>query len=292
MAGDASFKNISTKTAGGGYWIAPDELDALILPPNWSRWDGGEDAELDELTESIAREGQKQPAVITKDAEGNAVLVAGSRRRAAVKRINADPAKWGKPGPVSLLVRYERMSPDEAVVANLEENLRRKSLSPVDLASYARELLRLGWDEEKVAHSMRASPAKVRRLMELWRHERDTLDLIHEGKMPESLAHKLLGLSPSKVRRVVERIKAGDSTKEVTAEVVEARRESGKRVGRTLAELKALIAPLVEDGAWLPVALSEYLAGALDEEAMEKAFRDASETEVTTRPKRAAGGAA
>lgn len=261
MAGDAKFQNVATATAGGGYWIKPEEIEALLIPPNWSRWkEADEDPEeWAAFVRSIA-EGQLQAVLVRKDAEGNMELVDGRRRRRAVLEINADPGKWGKPAPLSLLVRLVKLKPDEAIAANFRAN-KSKPLSPVDLASYARELENIGWAREKIAESMGVGESRVGQLLELWRHDAPVLDLVHSGKVKEALARKMLGLPKGKIRAAVERIEAGASPKEVKAEVVAAQREKGKRIGRTLAELHAELKPLVEKGVLLAVQLSEWLSG-------------------------------
>lgn len=290
MAGDAKFTNVTAGTLGGGYRIVPEEIEALVIPPNWSRWKGDEekDEEWAAFVESIATKGQLQPVLVRKDAQGNMQLVDGRRRRRAILEINGDLEKWNKSEALPLLVRLVKMSNDEAIVANLEGN-RRKALTAVDLASYARELDRMGWKRQKVAASMHLSESRVGQLLDLWQHDHDVLDLVHDGVLPETLARKMLGLAPSKIKRAVERIKGGDKPRAVMAEVVEAKRASGKKVGRTLAELKAEIAPLVKDPKqFRAIALAEWLAGTSDD--LGAVF--AEDVEAEEPPKKAAGGVA
>jgi ParB/RepB/Spo0J family partition protein len=247
------------------YHVDPADLDKIVLPKNWSRWeaksDEAEDQAIEELARDIAQRGQIQDGVLRKNAQGKAELVAGKRRLLAIRRINRSPAEYGSREPVPFRVKFERLTDDEAIATNFAENRLRKELSPVDLASLARELERLKWTHERIGKLMGFGDSRVAQLLSLWELPRSVLDMVHSGTMPEALARSLRGMTEAKIEKAVAKIQAGDSAAEVKREVVAERRESGKKVGRTISEFRAELKPLAEAGVTLAVQLSEWLSG-------------------------------
>jgi ParB family chromosome partitioning protein len=215
----------------------PEELDSIILALNL-RQDLGD---LSELKKSIAEHGQLQPAVVRKDAQGKPVLVAGYRRLEAIREINQDPSAWGLKGPMHFLAIFSRVTEEEAILVNLRENLDRRDLSPIDRAFAARALERLGWEPAKIANAMRCDTSRVSQLLGLLELPQPVITLVHEGTATEALAQQLRGLKSDVISTVAERISAGEKPSEVLKEVKESKRATGKKVARTLSELKAAL---------------------------------------------------
>lgn len=132
-------------------------IDQIIISADRQRKEFKAEA-LQELAESLSRIGQIQPIVL--DDENN--LIAGERRLRAAKSLGWSHIK---------MVRFHTLSPIEAAIVELEENLKRENLSwqeQVDAVSKLHELMSLqsdDWSAEKTAKAIGVSPSTISRLL-------------------------------------------------------------------------------------------------------------------------------
>jgi ParB/RepB/Spo0J family partition protein len=113
------------------------------------------------LAESIKKDGQKQP-VLVRRVEGNKIqLVAGYTRHAAITLLNTQQPD----DPLRIQCKVVDMSPEEAFVSNLIENLQRDDTTPMDDAHNQRRLRdQYGWSEQKIADFYKNSVAYIGQL--------------------------------------------------------------------------------------------------------------------------------
>lgn len=221
--------------------FAPEALDTIRLATNL-RHDLGD---VEELARRIAADGQLQPGIVRRDSEGFPVLVAGYRRLAAIKLINATAGHFGAPDALPFLAVFRSLNEDGALVLNLRENLDRKDLSPVDLAHAAAHLEALGWERKRIADAMRCTAAHVGSLLSLLELPGSIVTMAHRGEVPVSAALAMRKLPRPKVESLAERLATGEVTPQIVIREAKAeKRAAGKRLGRTLAEVKEFLGSL------------------------------------------------
>ena len=140
-----------------------------VVDPEWnSRLDIKEDKDLLLLAESIKENGLLAPILveemevttITKDGSSNGIeylLIAGSRRRAAMARLNA----------ISIPA-FVRPTSDRSnrTILNITENVHRKDLSAYELARACAELRKQGVTAKDVATKVGLSASRVYQLVQ------------------------------------------------------------------------------------------------------------------------------
>lgn len=138
------------------------EIDPSEIKPNpkQPRLVFDEDA-LEELSESIKRDGVQEPVIVRATPEGGYELVSGERRVRA--SIMADRVL------IPAVVRD--ISDDDLLRLGLIENLQRENLNPIETAkAYAQLIEEFGWTQERLAQEVgkkRASVANMLRLLQL-----------------------------------------------------------------------------------------------------------------------------
>lgn len=244
--------------------FAPEAIDSIVLGPNLRL--EIDDAYIEELAHSIAKYDQLEPGIVRRDSEGRPVLVAGFCRLEAVKRINADPAAYGADKPKPYLAVFRRMNEDEALEVNLEENLKRRDLSPMDLARAAVQLERIGWERARIASAMHCTAAHVGSLLSLVELPGNVTLMVHRRRLPVSAALALRKLPRERVDALAERLESGEVTAQVVIREAKAeKRAAGKKLGRTLGEVKAFL----EDLATGPATdLLAWIDGELPDDAV------------------------
>lgn len=246
----------------------PEELDKIILGRNPSRSNLDTDLRIEELARSIAEHGQLQPGVIRRESGGGGVLVAGFRRLAAIRLINSDPAAYGARGPLAFRASLVSCTDEEALALNLVENLQRLDLNPVDRAHSARELQRLGWEQQRIAGAMGCSTSTVSALLSLLQLPGRTLRQVAAGKLTEGAARKLRGLPEEQVLELTAQIEAGARPAEVVRAATQRKREAGATVALSLAEIRKA---LEEQGSDQALAILAWTRGEAPLEAAELA---------------------
>jgi ParB family chromosome partitioning protein len=149
----------------------PDEPDRIEI----------DDAELQELSESILAVGLLQPILITPRGERYEV-VAGDRRFKAHQRAGMSE--------IDAIVRD--MSPEEVALLRATENLSRKDLTPVEEARiYARLNEKYGLPWEKIGKKFGKSPGLVKRRTDILRMPECLRDALHQKKISTGVAEEL-----------------------------------------------------------------------------------------------------
>lgn len=223
--------------------FAPEAIGSIVLGKNLRT--EIDDAYIEELAHSIAKIGQLEPGIVRRDSEGNPVLVAGFCRLEAVRRINANPSVYGTDKALPYEAVFRRMNEDQALEINLEENLKRLDLSPMDLARAAAELERIGWERARIAKAMHCTAAHVGSLLSLIELPSAVALMVHRRTLPVSAALAMRKLPRPKVEFLAERLAAGEVTPQIVIREAKAeKRAAGKRLGRTLAEVKEFLGSL------------------------------------------------
>lgn len=273
------------------FWVfEPDALDAIRLGVNLrGEYD---DDYLEELGRSIVVKGQLQPGLIRRGTDDAPILTAGFCRLEAIKRVNADPEgfyiRWLEDTeatipppsiPPSALPFAAKLvtvtSEDEALEINWEENERRRPLDVIAKARAAVELERLGWDRTKIAGLMHVSQARVSQIIDLLRLPEETQAAVRHGDMNEASARAMLGADESDVKTWTEEVVRGEKkAKEAAEEAKAKKREKGKPVARTLAQLKKLLDYI---GTGPAVAVLRWVKGEATDEELEEGLADKDE---------------
>lgn len=139
------------------------EIDAIIVDESFNsrvQYDGtGEDGgTIESLARDIKRKGLLQPPVVREDLDGKVHLVAGFRRLRAL-RINGE-----KLTPVTHL---GRMGEQEALIANITENVQRLTLKPAELAIGLHRLSESGMSGAAIASQVGLSKPHVNNLIRI-----------------------------------------------------------------------------------------------------------------------------
>jgi ParB-like chromosome segregation protein Spo0J len=218
----------------------PPESIHLIEVGNNLRFDLGPESELEELTQSIAKNGQLEEVVLRQDG-ARVIMIAGERRLAAVKRINADPARYGLDGPIALRFKKRtKTSEDEALELTADENTCRRAFSVADLAHACLKLDRRGYSPDDAARILRlGSPQRFRQLLAINEWPDATFLRLHRGEITEELGKQLATLDPYEAEKLASEVDEGEKVSEVTKKAKDAKREKGIRTSRTMAELRA-----------------------------------------------------
>ncbi len=98
-------------------------LTLLVEPPNHP-FQVREDAEMEELVESICQDGVLEPAIVRRLEDGRYEIIAGNRRRRASELA----------GKKTLPVVIREYSDDDAVKAMVDSNLQRRNILPSEKA--------------------------------------------------------------------------------------------------------------------------------------------------------------
>jgi ParB family chromosome partitioning protein len=145
-----------------------------------------DDAELDELAESIKSQGVVQPLVVTPRTDGDYTIVAGERRWRAAARAGLQEV------PVAIReIRDDRQLLEMALV----ENLQRTDLNPVEEGdAYRRLNTEFGLSHEDIALRVGKGRTTVSNALRLLRLPEDVLDLLRAGRLSAGQARPLLAL--------------------------------------------------------------------------------------------------
>jgi len=169
-----------------------DEIDIdLIIPnPDQPRTNFKKE-ELDELSESIKKNGLLQPILVRK-IDGNYQIIAGERRWQACKLA----------GLKTVPVRVKDVDDDETIILALIENIQRSDLNPIEEAyGYRRMMERGNMTQSEVAQAVskgRSTIANALRLLEL---PEDAQQLLFEEKITAGHARAILSIPDKEGRR-------------------------------------------------------------------------------------------
>jgi ParB family chromosome partitioning protein len=140
---------------------------------------------LDELANSISKQGVLQPIVARKLASGDYEIIAGERRWRAAQQAGLDH--------VPVVVR--ELSDEDAMVIGLIENLQREDLNPIEEARGMQRLIEeFTMTHQQVADSVSRSRAAVSNLLRLLSLQAGVSSLLEQGQLDMGHARALLSL--------------------------------------------------------------------------------------------------
>lgn len=169
-----------------------DEVDIDLIAPNPDQpRTSFKKEELEELGESIRKNGLLQP-ILVRRVEGGYQIIAGERRWQACKAV----------GIKMVPVRVREADDDKAIELALIENVQRSDLNPIEEAyGYRRMMERGNMTQSEVAQAVskgRSTIANALRLLEL---PEDAQQLLFEEKITAGHARAILSIPTKEGRR-------------------------------------------------------------------------------------------
>ena len=147
-----------------------------------------DEAKLDELANSIKKNGIIQPIAVREDKydAGRYQIVAGERRWLAAQRAGLHEV------PIIIL----DLDDNEALEIAIVENIQRDDLNVIEEAKgYQRLAKEFGYDHEKIAKFMSKSRSHISNTLRLLTFTKDVIGMIEEGNLTAGQARPLIGLS-------------------------------------------------------------------------------------------------
>ncbi len=156
----------------------------LIRPNRYQPRRRFDEADLEELSESIRAQGIIQPLLVRKDASGFEV-VAGERRLRAAKRVGLDQV------PVVL----KDITDAEMLEMSIVENIQREDFNPIEEAdAYHRLMEEFGLTQDQAARRVGKSRSAVANFLRLRQLSTPIKESIIEGHISMGHARALLGI--------------------------------------------------------------------------------------------------
>lgn len=172
------------------------EIDLIAPNPYQPRKNFDENA-LNELAASIDEFGLIQPVVLYKDNEGSYTLIAGERRLRACKLL-------GKTDIKAVILDAEE---DKLRELALIENIQREDLNPIELANSYKELIdTMNITQETLAAYIHKSRPQITNTLRLLELDKDTQELIMQGKISQGHAKMLVSLDKNEQKLVIDTI--------------------------------------------------------------------------------------
>lgn len=175
--------------------------------------------QLQELADSIAKNGIMQPIVVRAIEEGGYEIVAGERRWRAAKLADL------KTVPVIIRDLSDRVALELAIV----ENIQRADLSPVEeSAGYQRLLDEFHYTQEELAETVGKSRSHVANILRLQNLPEELKEMLDKGELSMGHARALLG-HPEAVKFAHDIVQRGLNVRQAEALT---RRDPQKPIGR------------------------------------------------------------
>ena len=172
------------------------EIDLIAPNPYQPRKNFDEDA-LNELASSIEEFGLIQPVVLYKNNDDSYTLIAGERRLRACKIL-------GKTDIKAVILDADE---DKLRELALIENIQREDLNPIELASSYKELIdTMNITQEALAAYIHKSRPQITNTLRLLELDKDTQELIMQGKISQGHAKMLVSLDKNEQKVVIDTI--------------------------------------------------------------------------------------
>lgn len=172
------------------------EIDLIAPNPYQPRKNFDEDA-LNELAASIEEFGLIQPVVLYKNNDDSYTLIAGERRLRACKIL-------GKTDIKAVILDADE---DKLRELALIENIQREDLNPIELASSYKELIdTMNITQEALAAYIHKSRPQITNTLRLLELDKDTQELIMQGKISQGHAKMLVSLDKNEQKLVIDTI--------------------------------------------------------------------------------------
>ena len=139
---------------------------------------------LQELAQSIKKNGLIQPIAVRKDKEGVFEIIAGERRWLAAQKAGLHEV------PVIVLDLNDTQSLELAVI----ENIQREDLSPIEEGKgYERLINEFNYDHEKLSEFMGKSRSHISNTLRLLSLPNEVIKMVEEGKLTAGQVRPLIG---------------------------------------------------------------------------------------------------
>ena len=188
------------------------------------------DAELQNLADSIKEHGVLQPLVVLPaNADGSHELIAGERRLEAARLAGLTSV------PVIVRIADERQQLELALI----ENLQREDLNPLEAAEGYRQLAEdFGLSHEEIAEQMGKSRTAVSNTLRLLRLSAAVRQALQSGKISEGHARALLSLPTAQaqsgaLKAILDRDLSVRQTEELVRQMQGERKKTKKTVSRS-----------------------------------------------------------
>lgn len=167
---------------------------------------------IDELASSIREHGLLEPLVVRKIAGDKFELIAGERRWRAAQ----------KAGLHDVMVVVKDVTPENAFVLAILENVQREDLNPMELAeAYDRLLKEHGYTQEKLAHEVGKDRTTITNQLRLLKLPVRVRAKVITGDLSEGHARALLGApTAEKLAELAERVIRGKLSVRATESIV------------------------------------------------------------------------
>ena len=169
-----------------------DEIDIDSIEPNPDQpRTSFKDDELDELAESIKKNGLLQPILVRKVGT-KYQIIAGERRWQACKRLKMRKVP----------VRIKEADDDESIILALIENIQRSNLNPIEEAyGYRRMMERGKMTQSEVAQAVSKGRTTITNALRLLELPEDAQKLLFEEKITAGHARAILSIPTKEGRR-------------------------------------------------------------------------------------------
>jgi ParB family chromosome partitioning protein len=210
------------------------EVDVEDLRPNplQPRQDFDQNA-MDELAHSLKETGMLQPIVVVPE-DNHYKIVVGERRWRAAQKAGLQK--------IPAVVR--QLSEKQQIEASLVENLQRKDLNPIEIASAYQKLIQeLNYSQEEVAKKVGRDRASIANYIRLLKLPQEIQRKVAEGKLSMGHARALITLENSDQQIFLSRIiiEKNLSVRDVEKMMTEKKSAASDRGGRELdPDLQAL----------------------------------------------------
>ena len=202
----------------------------LILPNPRQPRRTHDDAELQNLADSIQEHGVLQPLVVLPaNTDGSHELIAGERRLEAARLAGLTSV------PVIVRIADERQQLELALI----ENLQREDLNPLEAAEGYRQLAEdFGLSHEEIAEQMGKSRTAVSNTLRLLKLSAAVRKALQSGKISEGHARALLALSTAQaqsgaLKAIIDRDLSVRQTEELVRQLQGERKKTKKTVSRS-----------------------------------------------------------
>jgi len=186
-----------------------------------------DDSKIDELAQSIKKNGLIQPIVVRPTKEDEYEIIAGERRWIAAQQAGLHKI------PVVVLNLSDKQSLELAII----ENIQREDLNAIDEAKgYDRLIKNFSYDHEKLSEFMGKSRSHISNTLRLLTLPDDVIKLVDQGK-----------LTAGQVRPLVGRYNANEMAHTILKEKLSARSIENLVKREKEVEYKKLIKPKTND---------------------------------------------
>lgn len=209
-------KKITATKASNIFSIAPEEIEVDVRLNG--RSEAHSDADIDTLVASFERLGQLQPVVARKVGDKVQLVFGYCRHAAAIRYNEKHPDK-----PMKLKVEVlTKLSDREALERNLSENLRRRSLSIIDIAEAQKRLSEdpeSPWKDKEIAKFFGMTTQYVGVLRKLLTLPKRWKKLLHLGALAIGPALKMTELDKESQEALYDKLKADEVAQKAEYEI-------------------------------------------------------------------------